>query len=127
MALGVNPARAKLVAFMISAAFAALGGSLYAIFLQAFEPENLLILPFSIQIALLAIIGGRGTVYGPMVGAFLLSVFAEVFRAQLEEANLLVYGLLIVLVIMYLPKGIMGALQDWAYRRNHTLERARKA
>jgi branched-chain amino acid transport system permease protein len=119
MALGVNPARAKLTAFMISAAFTALGGSLYAIFLQAFEPDNLLILPFSIQIALLAIIGGRGTIYGPLVGAVILGLAGEQFRSVLQEANLLVYGVLIVIVILFLPKGIVGALQDRIYRLRH--------
>ncbi len=125
MALGVNPTRAKVVAFAISAAFCALGGSLYAIFLQAFEPENLLLTAFSIQIALLAIIGGRGTLYGPLVGAVLIAVPSEIFRSQLQEANLLVYGILIVVVIVYLPKGIMGAVETWWYRRNHPLEQKR--
>ncbi len=126
MALGVNPTRAKIIAFATSAAFCALGGSLYAIFLQAFEPENLLLISFSIQIALLAIIGGRGTIYGPLVGAIIIGVPSEVFRSQLQEANLLVYGVLIVLVIMYLPKGAMGAVEHWWYRRNHPLERERQ-
>ncbi|HWG84356.1 MAG TPA: branched-chain amino acid ABC transporter permease, partial [Deinococcales bacterium] len=90
MALGISPTRAKVTAFMISAAFASLGGSLYAIYLNAFEPDNLLFLPFSIQIALLAIIGGRGTIYGPLVGAIVLGVAGEQFRSFLQEANLLV-------------------------------------
>lgn len=117
MALGVNPTRAKLVAFAASAAFAALGGSVYALFLSAFEPDNLLTLAFSIQIALIAIIGGRGTVWGPLVGALALRLPEELFRQQLGEANLLVYGVLIVVVILFVPRGIVGALQDWAYRR----------
>lgn len=127
MALGVNPTRAKLVAFAISAAFAALGGSLYAIFLSAFEPDNILILAFSIQIALIAIIGGRGTIWGPLVGALVLRLPEEIFRQQLGEASLLVYGILIVLVILFLPRGIVGSIQDWLYRRNHPIDRPRQA
>jgi branched-chain amino acid transport system permease protein len=125
MALGVNPARAKLVAFAISAAFAALGGSLYAMYLQAFEPETFLSLSVSIQIALLAIIGGRGTIYGPLVGSFMLAIPSEVFRSQLQEANLLVYGILLVAVILYLPKGFVGTLEHYWYKRNHPLERGK--
>ncbi len=123
MALGVNPARAKLIAFAISAAFTALGGSLYAMYLQAFEPDTFLLTATSIQIALLAIIGGRGTIYGPLVGSFVLAIPSEFFRSQLQEANLLVYGILIVVVILYLPKGVMGTLEHWFYKKNHPLEK----
>ncbi len=123
MALGVNPAKAKLIAFAISAAFTALGGSLYAIYLQAFEPDTFLLTATSIQIALLAIIGGRGTIYGPLVGSFVLAIPSEFFRSQLQEANLLVYGILIVVVILYLPKGVMGTLEHWFYKKNHLLDK----
>jgi branched-chain amino acid transport system permease protein len=125
MALGVNPNKAKQLAFICSAAFTGLGGAIYAIFLQAFEPETFLLIAFSIQVALLAIIGGRGTIYGPLVGAFLIAVPSEIFRAQLKEANLLVYGILIVVIVIYLPKGILGSLEYWAYRKNHPLEKGK--
>lgn len=126
MALGVNPARAKSTAFIFSAIFTAMGGAIYALYLQALEPDNLMLVAFSIQIALLCIIGGRGTLYGGLVGAILLGVPSEIFRAQLQEANLLVYGILIVLVILYLPKGVMGTLEHWLYRKNHPLEKGGK-
>jgi branched-chain amino acid transport system permease protein len=125
MALGVNPNKAKQLAFVCSAAFTGLGGAIYAIFLQAFEPETFLLIAFSIQVALLAIIGGRGTIYGPLVGAFLIAVPSEIFRDQLKEANLLVYGILIVVIVIYLPKGILGSLEYWAYRKNHPLEKGK--
>lgn len=123
MALGINPARAKVTAFMLVGAFTAIGGSLYVIFLGRIDPDTALVIPVSIQIALLAIIGGRGTVYGPLVGAILIAVPSEIFRSQLGEANLLVYGILIVAVIVFLPKGIVGTLEERLYRRRHPLER----
>lgn len=107
-ALGIDPARMKLLAFMLSAALMALGGSIYAIYLQAFEPHTLLELPISIQIALMAIIGGRTTIQGPLIGALLLSIFGEVFRNVFSNANLLIYGVLILLVTLFAPQGIMG-------------------
>jgi branched-chain amino acid transport system permease protein len=125
MALGINPNKAKQLAFICSAAFTGLGGAIYAIFLQAFEPETFLLIAISIQIALLAIIGGRGTIYGPLVGAFLIALPSEIFRAQLKEANLLVYGILIIVIVIYLPKGILGSLEYWLYRKNHPLERGK--
>jgi branched-chain amino acid transport system permease protein len=123
MALGINPTRAKIVAFILVGAFTSIGGGLWIIYLGRIDPDTAMIVAVSIQIALLAIIGGRGTVYGPLVGAFLIGVPSEVFRSQLREANLLVYGILIVIVIVYLPKGVVGALEHYLYRRNHPLER----
>ncbi|ACO46133.1 branched-chain amino acid ABC transporter permease [Deinococcus deserti] len=107
-ALGIDPTRMKLIAFMISAALTALGGALYAIYLQAFEPHTLLELPISVQIALMAIIGGRTSIQGPLIGAVLLATFGEVFRNVFSSANLLIYGVLILLVTLYAPNGIMG-------------------
>ncbi|MEF2279489.1 branched-chain amino acid ABC transporter permease [Deinococcus sp. YIM 134068] len=107
-ALGIDPARMKLVAFMLSAALTALGGSLYAIYLQAFEPHTLLELPISVQIALMAVIGGRTSIQGPMIGAILLATFGEVFRTVFSSANLLIYGVLILVVTLFAPNGIMG-------------------
>lgn len=107
-ALGIDPTRMKVTAFMISAALTALGGCLYAIYLQAFEPHTLLELPISVQIALMAIIGGRTSIQGPLIGALLLATFGEVFRNIFSNANLLIYGVLILLVTLYAPNGIMG-------------------
>ncbi|ASN83213.1 branched-chain amino acid ABC transporter permease [Deinococcus ficus] len=107
-ALGIDPTRMKVVAFMISAALTALGGALYGIYLQAFEPHTLLELPISVQIALMAIIGGRTSIQGPLIGAVLLATFGEVFRNVFSSANLLIYGVLILLVTLFAPNGIMG-------------------
>ncbi|WP_295816145.1 branched-chain amino acid ABC transporter permease [uncultured Deinococcus sp.] len=110
-ALGIDPTRMKVIAFMISAALTALGGALYGIYLQAFEPHTLLELPISVQIALMAIIGGRGTIQGPAIGAILLAVFGEVFRNVFASANLLIYGVLILVVTLFAPNGVMGLFQ----------------
>lgn len=107
-ALGIDPARMKLIAFAISAALTALGGGLYAIYLQAFEPHTLLELPLSVQIALMAIIGGRSSLQGPIIGAVVLAVFGELFRNVFSNANLLIYGVLILVVTLFAPGGIMG-------------------
>lgn len=107
-ALGINPLRMKMTAFAISAALTALGGAIYAIYLQAFEPHTLLELPLSIQIALMAIIGGRSSIQGPILGAVVLLGLGEFTRSFLGEANLLIYGLLIVLVTLFAPGGLMG-------------------
>ena len=61
----------------------------------------------------------------PLVGSFMLAIPSEIFRSQLQEANLLVYGILLVAVILYLPKGFVGTLEHYWYKRNHPLERGK--
>ena len=119
MAAGIDPTRIKLQAFVISAGLTAIGGALYGLFLSFLEPHFIFFLPLSVQIALTAIIGGRGTVWGPVVGAVLLTVAGETFRSVFAEANLLIYGVLIVLVIMFVPKGLIGELVGRFTRRRY--------
>jgi branched-chain amino acid transport system permease protein len=127
MALGINPARMKLIAFMLSAAFISLFSSVYAIHAFTFQPDTLLPISRSIEIVLLAIIGGRGTIYGPLVGAFVLGIPDQLFGNALGEGRLLFFGVLILVVILFFPRGIVGTLENLLYRRNHPLERAGKA
>lgn len=119
MAAGINPTAIKLRAFMLSGALTALGGCLYGIYLSALQPQPLFELPLSVRIALVAIIGGRGTLLGPLVGAALLTVAAEVFRNTFADANLLIYGLLIVIVVLFVPKGMLGELERRLIRRRY--------
>ncbi len=119
MAAGIDPTAVKLKAFMLSGALTALGGSLYGIFLSALEPHRLFEIPLSVRIALTAIIGGRGTVWGPLVGAVLLTLSAEVFRNVFAEANLLIYGLLIIIVVLFVPRGVIGEWQRIQVRRRY--------
>ena len=108
MAAGISPTGVKVRAFMLSAALAAAGGVIYGLFLSALQPQPMFELPLSVRIALVAIIGGRGTIFGPLVGAALVTLASEVFRIVFADANLLIYGALIVVVIIFMPRGIMG-------------------
>lgn len=113
MAAGINPTSVKLKAFVVSGTLTALGGGIYGIFLSFIEPHLIFNLVLSIQIALTVIIGGRGTIWGPAVGAFVLIVAGEIFRTTFAQANLLLYGALILIVILVMPRGIVG---EYAYR-----------
>lgn len=118
-AAGINPTSVKLWAFVLSGALTALGGCIYGIFLSALQPQPMFELNLSVRIALVAIIGGRGTLFGPLLGAALLTIAAELFRNTFAEANLLIYGLLILLVVLFVPRGLAGALQRRAIRRRY--------
>ncbi|WP_366552824.1 branched-chain amino acid ABC transporter permease [Aquibaculum sediminis] len=108
MAAGIDPTRTKLKAFILSSGLTAIGGGIYGMMLSFLEPHILFFLLLSVQIALTAIIGGRGTIWGPLVGAVLIVSAGEIFRTTFAEANLLIYGVLILLVILFLPSGIIG-------------------
>lgn len=118
-ASGIDPESVKLRAFALSGALTALGGCIYGIFLSALQPQPMFELHLSVRIALVAIIGGRGTLMGPLVGATLLTLAAELFRNVFAEANLLIYGLLIVIVVLFVPRGLMGELERRNVRRRY--------
>ncbi|MYN13157.1 branched-chain amino acid ABC transporter permease [Pusillimonas sp. TS35] len=119
MAAGINPSAVKLKAFVLSGMLTALGGGVYGIFLSFIEPHIIFNLLFSIQIALTVIIGGRGTIWGPAVGAAILVISGEVFRTVFAQANMLVYGVLILVVILALPRGIVGEYAHKLIRRKY--------
>ncbi|HEX7040550.1 MAG TPA: branched-chain amino acid ABC transporter permease [Trueperaceae bacterium] len=118
-AAGVDPEAVKLRAFAISGALTALGGCLYGVVLSALQPQPMFELHLSVRIALVAIIGGRGTLFGPLVGAALLTLAAELFRNAFAEANLLIYGALIVVVVLFAPHGLVGELNRRLVRRRY--------
>ena len=109
-ALGINPARAKLAAMMLSSFFAALGGTFYAQLVGYITPTRTISLDFSVQMVIMAVLGGIGTVLGPLWGALVLVPIAEITRAlwggSLQGIHLIVYGALLILVILYWPQGI---------------------
>jgi branched-chain amino acid transport system permease protein len=119
-ALGINVIKSKLIAAGLSAFFTALGGSFYAQLFRYLEPHHIAGMDFSIQMVFLAIVGGIGTVYGPFVGGILLTAVAEFTRVNFTDlppgTHLVIYGVAVLLVILYFPKGIITPLQD-LYKR----------
>ena len=116
MALAVNPLKMKLVAFTLSAALTTAGGCLYALYLSFFEPHGVFNLDLSVQLVLMSIVGGMGTVLGPLLGALVLLSVQEAFRNVFQQSSLLIYGVLIVIMVRFAPDGLSGRLQ-LAFRR----------
>jgi branched-chain amino acid transport system permease protein len=110
LAVGVNTANQKLLALLLSAAVTALGGALYGSLFLYIVPDQVLSLEISTELAIVAMLGGAGTLAGPIVGALILETASEVFKNVFKEANLLIYGVLIIVVVLFLPGGIVGAL-----------------
>ena len=114
-ALGINPTRYTSIAFAVSAFFTALGGSFYAQFIRYINPERNMGLELSIDMAVMAIIGGQGTVLGPVVGAFILTPVAEFARSHfgggLLGLHLVIYGVTLMLCVLYFPKGVIAPIR----------------
>jgi branched-chain amino acid transport system permease protein len=116
-AVGINPAVQKLKALLFSAALVAAAGALYAGVFQFIGPDSVLTVDLSVQMALIAMLGGAATVWGPIVGAVVLTVAAEGLKAYLERSHLFFYGLLLVLVVLFLPGGLVSIAKTRWLRR----------
>jgi branched-chain amino acid transport system permease protein len=112
LAVGVNTSRYKLWILLISAALTAIGGALYASLFLFIVPDQVLAMEISTEIAIVAMLGGAGTLIGPVVGSITLETAAELFKNLFKEAHLLIYGVLIVVVVLFLPEGIVGTIAN---------------
>ena len=140
--LGINIALYKNIGLVISAVLTSLAGSFYGIYVGFVDPPTVLGLDVSVQIMLICIIGGMGTIWGPVLGSLILVPLSEALRSNmvtdllvkigmvnadsrigiflkenLSHAHVLLYGILVVLVILFMPDGLMGFVKKLALRR----------
>lgn len=124
--LGVPVTRYKLYAMVISAVLTAIGGTFYAQFVLYISPNTVFALMLSVQMCLVSVLGGVGTISGPIIGTLILVPMAEYTRVLLGGRggglHLMVYGLLIVLVSIIQPAGIMGFWRQVVARRRRMLK-----
>jgi branched-chain amino acid transport system permease protein len=115
-ALGVNTFKYNMIAIAISAFMTSLAGAFYANFIYYLHPNTLFGMSLSIELILRPIVGGLGTLFGPVIGSFILTPLSEISRAYfakggLEGLHLILYGILTVLVVLFMPKGIIAYVQ----------------
>ncbi|WLT33111.1 branched-chain amino acid ABC transporter permease [Geothrix sp. PMB-07] len=140
--LGIPISRYKNIALVISAVLTSLAGSFYGIYVGFVDPPTVLGLDVSVQIMLICIIGGMGTLWGPVLGSLVLVPLSEALRSNLitealvkvgavnadsrtglflkenlSHAHVLLYGILVVLVILFMPDGLMGFFRRLTARR----------
>ena len=115
--VGIPVARYKLIAMATSAAFVSIGGSFYAQYVLYMDPDSVFPLSLSIMICLLAVVGGVGTLWGPLVGAALMIPLSEFTRIQFggtgSGVDLIIYGALLTIVAVFQPTGLVGLVKRW--------------
>jgi branched-chain amino acid transport system permease protein len=142
--LGINLTIYKNIALVISAVLTSLAGSFYAIYVGFIDPPTVLGLDTSVQIVLICIIGGIGTIYGPVIGSLVLVPVSEALRSNLlaqaifktglvspesgigtflkenlAHAHALIYGILVVIVILFMPDGVLGFIKHLIKKRKN--------
>ncbi|MGH7266429.1 MAG: branched-chain amino acid ABC transporter permease [Candidatus Rokuibacteriota bacterium] len=111
-ASGVNTQAAKLAAMSVSAFLTALGGSFYAQYFSFIDPTLTFGVSVSVEILLRPIVGGPGTLVGPLLGSLVLTPLSEMTRSLIRGRpgiDVMIYGLVLVLVVTFLPRGLVGA------------------
>ena len=104
--MGISPVRFKLLAFMLGTMYAGLGGSLYAHYMRFVSADDFSF-PLSVSFLAMLVLGGMGTLLGPLVGALILGALPEVFR-PLANFRILFYAMILLLMIRFQPGGIFG-------------------
>jgi branched-chain amino acid transport system permease protein len=116
-ALGVNTFKYKMLAMVVSSFLTGVGGTFYAYYLFSLQPNAVFGIPLSVEIIIRPIVGGAGTLLGPILGSFILSPLAEVSRIYLAQggwsgAHLIAYGLLLIAVVLFMPQGAYPAVRN---------------
>ena len=107
--IGIDATRAKIIAFALSAAFPGAAGAIYASWVGYIDPSDVFDIIISIKAPVMVLLGGVGTVAGPAVGALLYLAFEEIVWRNLLQFHAAVLGLIIVLLVLFMPNGFVDA------------------
>jgi branched-chain amino acid transport system permease protein len=116
--VGIDVTAFLVLATVVSAAMAGAAGALYAHYVRIVDPDVFLFI-YTVTMVIMVISGGKGTLAGPIVGGLLFGLLPEILRALAipPEVQWVVYGVLMILVVYFLPEGIVPALRNWWQRR----------
>jgi branched-chain amino acid transport system permease protein len=112
MAMGINTALYKTAAFALSGAFAGLVGGVFAYWITFIDPDGVFRVIVTIQMIIMAVFGGMGTVVGPLLGAFVLASVSDLLSTQLVSLAELFNGLIVIFVVLFMPKGLAEVIRN---------------
>jgi branched-chain amino acid transport system permease protein len=111
-AIGINTTAHKIAAFALSTIFPGIVGGLYAQYISYVDPSSIFLTLITVQTIIMTILGGAGTVLGPLLGATTISVVQEVLWARFPHVHQGILGVLIIGVILFLPGGVVEVLKE---------------
>jgi branched-chain amino acid transport system permease protein len=109
LSLGIDTTRFKLLAFITSSFLAGVAGSFYAHYILILTPTSVFSVGLMTEVIAVTLVGGLGTFWGPVIGAFSLTVLLEYLR-EFGEYRFMIYGAMLVATIMFMPKGVSSRL-----------------
>jgi len=115
--MGINTTYHKVVAWAISAFFTSIAGALYAYWMSFIAPDEVFDVMIAVNTIVIMLIGGAGSILGPIIGAFIIELFAEVAWSAFLEYHLAVLGIIIIIIVFFVPKGVTGTIGDFIKRR----------
>ena len=115
--MGVNATRYKVAALVMASFFTAIAGGIHAYWSTFVDPASAFDSTLNVRMVISVVFGGPGTVLGPVIGSFILSTVYEVLASQISTAAALLFGVVIVLAVIFMPKGLADILRS---RRNLT-------
>jgi branched-chain amino acid transport system permease protein len=109
--MGINTTVYKVMAFAISGFFSALAGGIHAYWITFLDPESAFDISLNVKMIIMAVFGGPGTVFGPVIGAFSLSAISEVLSSEVTSIAGLFFGLVVVAAVVLMPRGLADMLR----------------
>jgi branched-chain amino acid transport system permease protein len=116
-AIGVRTSVYKILSFTASAVLIGVAGGVYAYFLTFIDPRGMFDILVSVQIVLAALLGGRGTLWGPVVGAFIILPLNEATNASSQGTHFVLFGVLLGAVVLFMPNGVVPTVGAFLTRR----------
>jgi branched-chain amino acid transport system permease protein len=105
--MGVNTTFYKVVALVLSSFFTAVAGGIHAYWITFIDPASAFDLTLNVRMVIMAMFGGPGTVFGPLIGSFILSSVYDLLAASISTAAALLFGLVIVIAVIFMPRGLI--------------------
>ena len=112
-AMGVNTTLYKVAALTLSAFFTAIAGGIHAYWITFIDPSSSFDLTLNVRMVIMAVFGGPGTVLGPVIGSFILTIVYQLLASGISTAAALLFGLVIVLAVIFMPRGLWDLGRGW--------------
>ncbi|HSC43972.1 MAG TPA: branched-chain amino acid ABC transporter permease [Candidatus Binatia bacterium] len=118
--MGVNTTLYKIVAFALCSVFAAVAGGIHAYWITYLDPGSAFDVALNVKMIIMAVFGGPGTIFGPVLGAFVLSAISEILAAKVTSLASIFFGIVIVAAIVFMPRGFADLVRrfrqsGWRY------------